>query len=412
MSLTSGCCGAGVPGKIGPQGPMGPIGSYGPPGPKGSQGPQGPPGEQGREGPAGPKGSIGKPGGMGKTGGVGAVGAKGFRGAPGSRGLPGAAGAPGSNGKDGPPGPPGRNSPEGPPGPPGSKGLKGAAGNPGKAGAEGPQGFKGGTGTTGELGPAGPTGAAGMDGSGPAPSVSVKKAGAWPKGDCYTRADPATALGVKENLCGKIEPLCPRCGADAGFKLKNSKGLRFSGFSFDDQNSGSGTNQVRNVCMLARYGNQGIFKGSTADLVSKASFAETSSDVEQPHWFGNCKPDEKGVETCCSNDKLVESGFNWFAYGSGNDCLGDLDTDLVWTELTCIFDDAALKEGMKPPTPRDGDNLGGFLESIGEIDQTTYRSKNGKCDFILDNDGSVVIQEGGKAIWQVNILEIRISPKP
>ena len=380
-----------MPGDIGPQGPTGPIGSYGPPGHKGPTGPQGAPGVRGRKGKAGPTGSIGKPGGMGRKGGQGRTGPRGFTGAPGSRGLPGAAGAPGTNGKDGPPGPPGRNSPEGPPGKPGAKGEKGDPGKAGLPGANGLAGFKGQTGTTGVLGRQGPTGRGGVDGIGPPKPKPMKKAGAWPKGDCYSKADPCTNLGVQDNLCGKCQPLCKRCGAKDGFILKNSKGLRFKGYSFDDQNTKPGSIQVRNICMLARYGNEGSFKGKAAALISEKSYMESSSDVSQPHWFGNCEPGEYGKEGCCSNSKLVESGFNWFKYGTGNDCVGDLDKDSVTTKIVCIFDEKSTERDKLPPVPRDGDNKGGGLESVGALDETTYRSRNGVCNFILGNDGSMLI---------------------
>jgi len=392
----------GVKGDIGPQGWRGSVGSTGPPGHKGVPGPMGGPGKRGRKGKTGPAGSIGKPGGMGGKGRVGNTGPRGFTGALGSRGLPGAAGAPGTNGKDGPPGPPGRNSPWGPPGPNGMGGDKGPAGKSGNNGPNGGNGLVGRTGTTGEPGRQGRTGTAGHDGVGPAPAVPMKKKGEWPKGNCYNRADPCAALGVTDNLCGKCEPLCKRCGAKSGFQLLNPSGLRFKGYSFDDQNLEAGSNQVRNICMLARYGNEGKFKGKTASLISAKSWAESTSDddLKQPHWYGNCAADDKDKAQCCSNAQLVKSGFNWYSYGTGDDCLGNLDTDRVTVRISCIFDEADMKEQDKPILPRDGDIKGGGLVSVGEMYQTSYRSLNGKCDFILADDGAMLINKNKKTIWQ------------
>jgi len=399
----------GPPGDIGPQGLPGPEGSRGPPGEKGPPGPMGIPGIRGVKGKTGPTGSIGKPGGMGPTGFPGDDGPPGVAGPPGARGLPGAAGAPGTNGKDGPPGPPGRNSPQGPPGPKGSEGIKGPAGNAGTPGAEGPQGYKGPQGINGLIGLPGPHGLAGADGAGPAKPRPLRKKGPWPKGGCYIRADPCGPLGVSDNLCGKCTPLCAKCGAKEGFELTNDQGLRFDGFSFDDQNVKSGSIQVRNMCMLARYGNLGKFEGKAEDIISVASYAESSTTIEQPHWYGNCAAGAGGMEKCCSNDVLVESGFNW-KYATGDNCGSNLDLDKVTTKLVCIFNEKAYEEAKKPPVPRDGDNIGGELVSVGEIDQTTYRSPNGECDFILDDDGAMMVQKKSKTIWQKMFTGKTASP--
>ena len=400
----------GPPGDIGPQGLPGPEGSRGPPGVKGPPGPMGIPGIRGRKGKTGPAGSIGKPGGMGPVGFPGDDGPMGFAGPPGARGLPGAAGAPGTNGKDGPPGPPGRNSPEGPPGPKGNEGMKGPPGNAGTPGEEGPQGYKGPHGIAGLIGLPGPNGLAGADGAGPAKPRPLRKKGPWPKGaGCYIRADPCGPLGVSDNLCGKCKPLCAKCGAKEGFELTNDQGLRFDGFSFDDQNVQSGSIQVRNMCMLARYGNLGKFEGKAEDIISVASYAESSTTIEQPHWYGNCAAGLSGMEKCCSNDVLVESGFNW-KYATGDDCGSNLDLDKVTTKLVCIFNEKAYEEAKKPPVPRDGDDIGGELVSVGELDQTTYRSPNGECDFILDDDGAMMVQKKSKTIWQKMFTGKTASP--
>lgn len=398
----------GIPGFIGLQGNPGPVGSFGPPGPKGPMGPMGPPGPMGPKGRPGPAGSIGESGGMGPTGGEGQMGPEGFGGPPGARGLPGAAGAPGTNGKDGPPGPPGRNSPEGDPGPPGPKGPTGITGNPGKAGVAGPQGFTGTTGKSGGIGQQGGTGTAGKDGVGPPKVVPAKTEGEWPKGNCYKTTDSCSNFGVKTNLCGQCEPLCKKCGMREGFILKNSNGLRFKGFTFDDNKLKPGDNQVRNICMLARYGNEGTWTDNTKDIISAKSFGESSPDSEQPHWFGNCDPDPKDLSMleCCSNSMLIGPEHNWFKYGSGNSCAGDLDKDRVTTMITCIFDEKSYTEKSTPPVPRDHDNIGGGLISDGdEIDLTNYRSLDGRWEFVLGNNGKMFImnRHTQETIWMVNM---------
>jgi hypothetical protein len=288
--------------------------------------------------------------------------------------------------------------------------MKGPPGNAGTPGEEGPQGYKGPHGIAGLIGLPGPNGLAGADGAGPAKPRPLRKKGPWPKGaGCYIRADPCGPLGVSDNLCGKCKPLCAKCGAKEGFELTNDQGLRFDGFSFDDQNVQSGSIQVRNMCMLARYGNLGKFEGKAEDIISVASYAESSTTIEQPHWYGNCAAGLSGMEKCCSNDVLVESGFNW-KYATGDDCGSNLDLDKVTTKLVCIFNEKAYEEAKKPPVPRDGDDIGGELVSVGELDQTTYRSPNGECDFILDDDGAMMVQKKSKTIWQKMFTGKTASP--
>jgi len=69
---------------------------------------------------------------------------------------------------------------------------------------------------------------------------SASMNGPWPIRACYPLDQTCMDLGVKENLCGK----CIKT-AD-GFKLVNQEvGLRYSGASFDDNNIGAGSNQVK-----------------------------------------------------------------------------------------------------------------------------------------------------------------------
>lgn len=109
-------------GKIGPQGPPGPMG------------PQGPPGPQGIQGLSGPEGIRGPPGLTGMTGPMGPAGPQG------EPGMPGEMGPPGMQGETGPVGPQGET---GPMGPQGEIGPQGPIGLPGPEGQMGPQGLPG-----------------------------------------------------------------------------------------------------------------------------------------------------------------------------------------------------------------------------------------------------------------------------
>lgn len=54
---------------------------------------------------------------------------------------------------------------------------------------------------------------------------------------------------------GFFRGLAQREGCDdvkVGFKIKNDKGIRYKGYSFDDNNIDAGNNQPRNICALAR----------------------------------------------------------------------------------------------------------------------------------------------------------------
>ncbi|XP_035478464.2 collagen alpha-1(XXVI) chain isoform X5 [Scophthalmus maximus] len=177
--------------------PIGPP-SYLPPGVPGSMGPPGPIGPPGLPGSAGPQGLAGGPGLPGP------IGPKGDRGSPGEMGLPGPPGPPGplvpssspvqvrgdifqvENREEisahtpppapqiivGPPGPTGPSGPSGPRGPsgipglPGQDGKEGVQGKPGDPGPKGGPGERGFPGLTGEQGLPGAPGPKGEPGAG------------------------------------------------------------------------------------------------------------------------------------------------------------------------------------------------------------------------------------------------------
>ncbi len=115
-------------------------------------------------------------------------------------------------------------------------------------------------------------------------------------------------MGVATQICSQL----------AGFMLYNGGGLRFNGLSFDDNQYGRDSYQAQNVCLLARYGNQGPY-GSKGWPRSKSR--GVLGKVQGPHFFGNCKKDDKCGE--CSNAKLMSPGQDFARFSIGNSCKGD-----------------------------------------------------------------------------------------
>ena len=224
-------------------------------------------------------------------------------------------------------------------------------------------------------------------------------------------SETCAKLGVYNNLCGECEPLCKRCGAKSGFKLSNSKGLRYKGLSWDDNSMYAGSVTVRNICLLARYGNGGKFAGKAESIISAKSYGQSAGAESEPHWYGNCKHGDTAQKKCCTNAFLAVSGVkSWDLFSTGNQCGGDLDKDSVTSSVTCIFSEKSLEAESKPPKPRDGDSKGGFLVSGGEVGESTYRSKNGKCEFVLDGDGALLVQKDDKTIWQKDLKGVQDPP--
>ena len=82
---------------------------------------------------------------------------------------------------------------------------------------------------------------------------AYERTGDWPVGGCWTKDSSCSKLGIKDNLCGRCEPLCEHCDAAVGFKLVADKGLRFGQYTFDAEKIAAGNYQPRNLCALARY---------------------------------------------------------------------------------------------------------------------------------------------------------------
>jgi len=106
---------------------------------------------------------------------------------------------------------------------------------------------------------------------------SASMHGPWPTKACYPLDKDCTDLGVKDNLCGK----CTKTAE--GFKLTNTDaGLRFAGYSFDDNEIGIKSVQARNICILARYGNMGQITKQPLDTCAGKS--NSGSIESQAHW--------------------------------------------------------------------------------------------------------------------------------
>ena len=170
---------------------------------------------------------------------------------------------------------------------------------------------------------------------------SASAHGPWPVRACFPIDQTCTDLGVKDNLCGK----CTKT-AD-GFKLTNTDaGLRFAGYSFDDQEIGRGSIQAQNVCILARYGNKGQVTKQPLDTC--AGKPNSGSVESQVHWYGNCNPGTVAQKDCCSGAFILGSYFDWQKFSKGSSCKGDSDTDRTLGELECSFDDGTYKQGSWP----------------------------------------------------------------
>ena len=170
---------------------------------------------------------------------------------------------------------------------------------------------------------------------------SASAHGPWPIKACFPLDKSCTDLGVKENLCGK----CTKT-AD-GFKLTNTDaGLRFAGYSFDDNRIGAKSVQARNICVLARYGNKGQVTKQPLDTCAGKS--NKGSVASQVHWYGNCREGTVKEKDCCSGAFVVGSYFDWTKFSKGNSCKGDGDTDKTLGELECSFDDGTFKKAGWP----------------------------------------------------------------
>uniref|UniRef100_A0A7S0VGN6 Uncharacterized protein n=1 Tax=Hemiselmis tepida TaxID=464990 RepID=A0A7S0VGN6_9CRYP len=147
---------------------------------------------------------------------------------------------------------------------------------------------------------------------------------------CSVPSESCKALGVRENLCGECEALP---GGKKGFRLYNPGGITFDGYTFDDSNNGPGSQQVLNVCMLARYGNKGDY--GAAGAAKATSLALTArGTVKGPHFYGACSEGGCGA---CSNNGLLPPGADWRMLAIGNSCNGDHDLDRAWAGVECHF---------------------------------------------------------------------------
>lgn len=264
----------------------------------------------------------------------------------------------------------------------------------------------------------GPIGADGPKGVGPPVPVAFQRLGNWPEGGSWTSDQKCKGLGIKDNLGGLCEALCDReecLDREVGFKLKNTKGLRFDGYSFDDNHIEKGNNQPRNICALAKYGN----KGAAVDKVAlSTSYGVTDAGVVQPHWYGNCNNGDENSAKCCSNSVLFQGKVLEWSFAHGNQCTGDSDTDGVMTELYCIYDQTKFDEFSKPKQPADVLKKGGVLVSDAtEQWKKALQSPNRKFEFKVNPDNglpqvwNIKDQDHPIKIWDGE-LQSQAGPKP
>jgi len=154
------------------------------------------------------------------------------------------------------------------------------------------------------------------------------KDGPWPQGMCYPRDNTCKTLGIKDNLCGKCSSL-----GGGNFRLYSDKGLRFNGYSFDDNMIGKGSYQARNICMLAKYGNKATY---TKQATAKSAGYTNYRVHGQVHFFGNCRP-SAAYKHCCTNAGLIPNGWDFNKFSKGNSCRGDGDRDYVTKQVDCYF---------------------------------------------------------------------------
>ena len=254
------------------------------------------------------------------------------------------------------------------------------------------QGYPGKPGASGGVGVPGPQGLPGADGIGPPKPRAVLSAGAFPAGQCYGATADCAALGVKDNLCGRCEPLCKQCGASAGFRLINGYGLRFGPASFDAAAAGAGSVAARNLCALARYGNGGRPQPAAADT----SFAKAAADgavPSQPRWFGACKAGDAAAATCCVNARPVAAGFDWNSFAVGDACAGGGAAGPVAAQLDCVFDKEAYAAGLAPAARLVAPAA--LHSDAAEAAGSSLQSANGMCRATLEATGELAVYMKG-----------------
>jgi hypothetical protein len=148
----------------------------------------------------------------------------------------------------------------------------------------------------------------------------------------------------------RCEKLCERCDADAGFKLINDDGLRYGAYTFDASKLTAGSNQPRNMCALARYGNGGVVNPRSSPIASAKSYATLAATGKpQQHWYGSCANGDSKEGQCCANANLLDGKIDWDSFSHGSTCAGNTETNQVVEELSCIFSEEAYEKATAPP---------------------------------------------------------------
>ncbi|KAJ1488109.1 hypothetical protein T484DRAFT_1784319 [Baffinella frigidus] len=152
----------------------------------------------------------------------------------------------------------------------------------------------------------------------------------WPNLYCYPPSMECLRLGVKDNLCGHCSDL-----GGGNFRLTNAQaGLRWGGNTFDDNNLHTGSQQVKNICTLAKFGNGGTISIRANGRCRAKSLGWGHDEV---HWFANCQEGSASDAACCTNSMELQNGFNWAGFSTGNRCGGDSDADYATEWADCYF---------------------------------------------------------------------------
>jgi len=157
---------------------------------------------------------------------------------------------------------------------------------------------------------------------------------------------------VKGDFCNNLQERFQYWGTTScselpnGFRLYNSNGLGWNGYSFDDDNKEAGQNQPRNVCRWALFGNGGEWELDVLDT----SFG-TLNGPYRPHFYGNCAM-TVGCSSCM-NDELWSGIHYTSSISKGNTCgSDDGDTDTSWSAVEChIHEHDPTKAPSTSPTP-------------------------------------------------------------
>ena len=89
-----------------------------------------------------------------------------------------------------------------------------------------------------------------------------------------------------------------------------------------------------NICILAKYGNGGQVQFSPTPECAGTTIRGLT---KQPHWYANCDKGDKNQKECCANAAVLQSGFEWTKFASGDHCPGDADIGMsLSVSFSCV----------------------------------------------------------------------------